>query len=237
MSDSPSSGVSAIADSAVSYGRQTDILDPFDAQATHVTICGLGTVGSHAAVELARMGVGSLHLIDGDVVESHNLPSQAFEVTDLGRPKTEALIDRVNAVSDRIEITETNAMLSGGESFADGPVIMAVDSMDARKAILDMSIAYRPNHPLVIDGRMGGKTLQLFAFDPSDSAKLDTWTKNFWFPQDKAREIPCGGRSVSFVGSYIGGLIASYICRQINGEAVPFMLQTDLDSFTTVKID
>jgi molybdopterin/thiamine biosynthesis adenylyltransferase len=222
--------------SEISYGRQTDIVDPVMAKALHVTICGLGTVGSHAAVELARMGVGSLHLIDGDEVEAHNLPSQAYEVADIGRTKAEACADRVRAVSDHIEVRAEHIMLDGGEVFDDGPVILAVDNMDARKNILDLSVAYHPNHPLVIDGRMAGKMLQLLAFDPSNDVALGRWVNEYWFPQEEAHPIPCGGRSVSFIGAYVGALITSYICRSLAEQSVPFFLMTDLDSFHVTRI-
>jgi hypothetical protein len=221
--------------SQISYGRQSDILDPDLAQATHVTVCGLGTVGSHAAVELARMGVGGLTLIDGDVVECHNLPSQAFEVADIDRPKAEACRERVQAVSDFCAVDAQEIMLSGGESFPDGPVIMAVDNMEVRKQILDLSVAWRPNHPLVIDGRMGGKNLQLFALDPTDQTGLDFWNAR-WFPADEATPIACGGRSVSFVGSLVGGLIAAMVCKQIMGGEIPPYQELDLESFRHTRI-
>ena len=38
-----------------------------------VTIAGLGGLGSNVAYSLARIGVGHLHLIDFDVVDSTNL--------------------------------------------------------------------------------------------------------------------------------------------------------------------
>jgi molybdopterin/thiamine biosynthesis adenylyltransferase len=215
----------------VSYGRQTEILDPQLAKECHVTICGLGTIGSHAAMELARMGVGSLHLIDGDVVEAHNLPSQAYNLSDLGRPKSEALQEHVEAVSDHITVRSEQVMLTGGEFFDAGPVILAVDNMDARKTILETSVVDQPDKTLLIDGRMGGKGLQLLAFNPCTDTEVAAWHDEFWFPQADAAPIPCGGRSVSFIGSFTGGMIASYVCRHLNGKAVPGFFMIDLDNY------
>jgi molybdopterin/thiamine biosynthesis adenylyltransferase len=188
-------------------------------------------VGSHAAVELARLGIGSLHLIDGDEVDDVNIPSQAYEVADIGRPKAQACAERVRAVSDHIQLRVDENMLAGGEFFEAGPVILAVDNMDARKTILESSVANRPDITLAVDGRMGGKTLQLLTFDPSDAAAIAKWNADFFFAQEDAYEIPCGGRTVSFVGAYVGALIASYLCRYLVGKPVPGFLQTDLDSF------
>lgn len=225
--------------SQVDYGRQTDIIDPDLARNTHITICGLGTVGSHAAVELARMGIGSLHLIDADVVEGVNLPSQAYHVADIDRPKAEACADRVREVSDHVEVRHEVAFLNGGEAFDDGPVILAVDNMDARKDILELSVADRPGHPLLIDGRMAGKMWQLLALDPCNPQAVERWLSDpifGWFPQDEALDVPCGGRTVSFVGSLIGGLIASYVCLHLAGKELPLFMQSDCDSFHITKI-
>lgn len=224
-----------MSESRVNYGRQLDFINPDAAKSLHVTVCGLGTVGSHAAVELARMGVGSLHLIDGDVVEGHNLPSQAYHVSDIDRPKAEACADRVRDVSDHIEIVSEQKMLAGGEVFHEGPVILAVDNMEARKNIVELSLAWRPTHPLVIDGRMAGDMLQLYAFNPAEPPALERWLAD-WFPQDEAYPVPCGGRSVSYIGAFIGGLIASYVGRQLRGETPPYMLMTDLTGLHFTKL-
>lgn len=222
-------------ESCVSYERQTDYVDPVKARELHVSVIGLGTVGSNVAVELARMGVGSMSLIDGDVVEAHNLPSQAYTLADLNRPKADALLDRVRAVSDHVRLDATQAMLVGGESFPAGPVVLAVDSMDARRAILEGSVAWRPSHSLVIDARMGGEIVQLYAFDPSHQSSLDRWTAE-WHPSERSAPLPCGGRSVSFVGGFVGSLIATYIARHLRGGSVPFWTQIDLGTLHLLQI-
>lgn len=218
-------------ESSISYGRQADLVDQDRVRALHVNILGLGTVGSHAAVELARFGVGSLTLIDPDVVEAHNLPSQAYAVTDLGRLKNEACAERVRAVSDHVRIDARPLRLAGGESLPPGPVILAVDDMDARRAITEGSLAWRGTHSLVIDGRMAGRLLQLYCFDPNDQDALDGWLKS-WFPQDEASPVPCGGRSVSYIGAFVGSMIASLVHRQLDGQPLPPFTQIDLEHLT-----
>lgn len=220
----------------ISFTRQNEILDPETAANTHVTICGLGTVGSNAAVELARMGVGSLHLIDDDVVEDANIPSQAYRLKDIGRPKSEALAEIISEVSDFCEVRADQVRLYGGEVFEEGPVVLAVDDMDARKNILELSVADRASHNLIVDGRMAGKHFQLIAFDPSDAEAKDKWVNEHWFPQDDAVELPCGGRTVSFVGAISGGMIASYVCRGVNDNSVPFFFQTDFDHYRSLVV-
>ena len=55
--------------------------------AGRVAICGLGGLGSNAAVYLARTGVGHLHLIDFDTVDASNLNRQSYMVRDLASAK------------------------------------------------------------------------------------------------------------------------------------------------------
>ena len=49
-----------------------------------VAVCGLGGLGSNAAISLARAGVGSLKLIDFDIVEPSNINRQAYFIEHIG---------------------------------------------------------------------------------------------------------------------------------------------------------
>jgi tRNA A37 threonylcarbamoyladenosine dehydratase len=66
----------------------------------HVTVFGLGGVGGYAAEALARAGIGTLSLVDGDVVEETNLNRQIIALrSNLGRPKAEAMAQRVRDIN------------------------------------------------------------------------------------------------------------------------------------------
>ena len=73
------------------YGR--DIMDRL--QAGRVAICGLGGLGSLVALELARLGVGRLLLIDGDRVDPTNLARQHYSLSQIGQAKTDAMADTI----------------------------------------------------------------------------------------------------------------------------------------------
>lgn len=64
-----------------------------------VAICGLGGLGSHIAIMLARSGIGELVLIDFDVVEPSNLNRQGYTIDDLGRHKTHALQEHIRHIN------------------------------------------------------------------------------------------------------------------------------------------
>ena len=65
-------------------------------RASHVAVFGLGGVGSFAAEALARAGVGTLTLVDADVVEATNLNRQLVALhSTLGMHKAEVMARRV----------------------------------------------------------------------------------------------------------------------------------------------
>jgi len=60
--------------------------------AAHVAVFGVGGVGSFAAEALARAGIGTLTLVDHDVVSASNLNRQLVALhSTLGQPKVEAM--------------------------------------------------------------------------------------------------------------------------------------------------
>jgi len=74
--------------------------------AANVLLVGCGALGCHAADQLARAGVGHLHLLDRDVVELTNLQRQTlFDEADIGSAKAEAAARRLGRVNSSIKIT------------------------------------------------------------------------------------------------------------------------------------
>ena len=63
-----------------------------------VMVVGVGGVGSYAAEALARSGVGTLILVDGDTVAPSNLNRQIHAVyATIGRSKTEVMKERMES--------------------------------------------------------------------------------------------------------------------------------------------
>ena len=83
-----------------------------------VLLIGAGGLGSPAALYLAATGVGTLGLMDGDVVDLTNLQRQVLHTTaDIGKPKVEsgtrtikALNPDVNVIALPMRITVDNVM-------------------------------------------------------------------------------------------------------------------------------
>ena len=91
-----------------------------------VLIVGAGGVGSPAALYLAAAGVGTLGLIDDDVVGLSNLQRQiAFSTAEVGRPKVEAAAERLGGLNPHVTV----------ETFAER---LTLDNAAARVAAFDI---------------------------------------------------------------------------------------------------
>jgi len=76
-------------------------------------VAGLGGLGGYVTEALARMGVGRLTLIDGDVFEEHNFNRQLLSgETKLGILKADEARRRVAEINSAVEVTAHAAMLA-----------------------------------------------------------------------------------------------------------------------------
>jgi tRNA A37 threonylcarbamoyladenosine dehydratase len=77
-----------------------------------VLVVGLGGVGAYAAEMLVRAGIGSLTIVDGDVVEPTNRNRQLpAMVSTEGQPKTEILSARFMDINPDLQLTALNEFL------------------------------------------------------------------------------------------------------------------------------
>lgn len=72
-----------------------------------VLIIGCGGLGSPIAMYLAAAGVGTIGLMDGDVVDESNLQRQVIHFTpDLGKPKVASAAEKLRAINPHCRIIE-----------------------------------------------------------------------------------------------------------------------------------
>ena len=137
-----------------------------------VMIVGAGGLGSPVALYLAAAGVGTIGLVDDDIVELSNLQRQILHSTsDKGRPKTASAADRINALNPGIKVlalqtrlTAENALeiLAGYDIIIDG-----TDNFATRYLINDASMHL--NTP-VVHGSVFRFEGQVAVFQPHESA-------------------------------------------------------------------
>lgn len=122
------------------YSRNTKTLSAHDQMnllQSHVAVIGLGGLGGAAADILARLGVGRLTLVDGDVFDETNLNRQLLATTSqLGRNKVDVARERIEDVNPAATIRGFKEFFSvdNGKQILSGVqlVVDCLDTIDAR---------------------------------------------------------------------------------------------------------
>ena len=125
-----------------------------------VAVCGLGGLGSNIAIALARAGIGRLILIDFDRVDITNLHRQQYKTNQIGRYKTEALVENLIEIAPYIKadvfterITEDNfaALLKDADIICE-----AFDDAQSKAMLVNGVLEKLPHRYLIAASGMAG---------------------------------------------------------------------------------
>src|SRR6202046_4647835 len=87
-------------------------------KAAKVLCVGTGGLGSPLALYLAAAGIGTLGLVDFDVVDSSNLQRQIIHSTkDVGRPKIDSAAEKLQALNPHLKIVKHETMLTSANAL------------------------------------------------------------------------------------------------------------------------
>lgn len=133
-----------------------------------VLLVGAGGLGCPAALYLAAAGIGTLGLVDADVVDRSNLQRQVlFGESDIGRPKVEAARERLLNLNPGIDIRAHYELLTSAnimEVIADYDIIVnGCDNFPTRYLVNDASVL--TGKP-VVDGSIFRFEGQVTVYDP-----------------------------------------------------------------------
>lgn len=189
--------------------RHSDLMDLEKLSQLHVTVIGIGAIGSCTVAALAKMGVGRITMYDKDIVAEHNLPNQWFGLSDIGKPKVDAMKDWLDLLVDDVVIEPIN------ERYMRQPlsevVICCIDSMEGRHSIWRSVKRQRSktgDPKLYVDTRMGAELGQVYAIRESESM---VYQRDNMFDPSKALPLPCTAKSTIY-----GAMIcAAGACAQV----------------------
>jgi sulfur-carrier protein adenylyltransferase/sulfurtransferase len=120
-------------------------------KAAKVLTVGTGGLGSPLALYLAAAGVGTIGIVDFDVVDESNLQRQIIHGTsDVGRPKVESAHDKIKDINPNVEVRvheEALASENALEIFRDYDVIVdGTDNFPTRYLVNDACVLLgKPN--------------------------------------------------------------------------------------------
>src|SRR5260370_12180805 len=87
-------------------------------KAAKVLCVGTGGLGAPLLLYLAAAGVGTLGLVDFDVVDASNPHRQGIQSTPgIGRPKLDSAADKLQALNPEIQILYHNTMLTSANAM------------------------------------------------------------------------------------------------------------------------
>ncbi len=206
--------------------------------AARVTVFGIGGVGSYTVEALARAGIGSLTLIDGDEVALSNLNRQLIaDHTTVGQKKAEAAAGRVLTINPQCEVTAKAvfADISNTAALLDEAkpdyIVDAIDCVTTKILIAE----WARDHGIPLIASMGtGNKLDPSKLQIADLSKTAvcplarvmrrelrtrgiTHLPVLYSTEEPVRtgcRIPA---SISFVPSVGGLLIAAYVVRELIG--------------------
>lgn len=109
--------------------------------AARVLVCGLGGVGGYVAEALARVGIGTLGVLDCDVISPSNINRQILATTDtLGMKKTEVARRRILSINPdcNVRIYDLMYLPDTAESVDISAYDYVVDAVDNVTAKLEL---------------------------------------------------------------------------------------------------
>lgn len=170
----------------------------------HVAVIGLGGLGGFVVEGLARMGVGRLTLVDGDVFIDHNLNRQLLSSEDrLGKLKADAAAERVHQINAAVDVTSCavyasqdnlNELLAGVDVVVD-----ALDRLPIRITLQDM--AARLNLPMV-HGAIAGTMGQVMTILPGDRGLRALYGDGPWPEQGAEADLGTPAPSPMMVAAW-----------------------------------
>lgn len=195
--------------------------------AAHVAVVGAGGLGSPAVLALAAAGVGTITVIDDDVVEASNLQRQIMHrVSDVGARKVDSAVrvaadlsptTMVRPVQARVTAETARELLAGAHLVVDG-----TDTFDTREVVAAACEAL--GVPLVW-GVVQEFHAQVTVFWSSPPASTRPVRLSDLYPPGAADEAPTCAQ-VGVLGSLcmqVGALMATEAVKLITGVGEPLL--------------
>ena len=224
------------------YSRNNTSIGPADQiqlLESAVSVVGTGGLGGWLSEMLARVGVGTLRLIDGDQFEDSNLNRQLFsDEGQLARSKTEVAVERLTNVNSSITVdgrpvvlTEENgpALLSNCDVIAD-----CLDSIRTRFVLENAAGAL--GVPLV-SAAVAGRSGQVGTILPGDPGFSAIYGPPAEAPE-RGEELEAG--NLPFTVALLASLQCAEIVRILLGKPGLYrggLLYVDLEDGTFEHLD
>ena len=201
---------------------------------SNVIVFGIGGVGGHVCEMLVRAGVGSITIVDFDVVDITNINRQVIALNSVvGKPKVDVMEQRlldinpnlnITKINDRVSIDNVNEILSTNYNF----VVDAIDSVTNK---IDLIVCAHNKGLNIVSAMGAGNRTQIPYFEVSDIYKTyndglakimrkklkEKNIENHTVVFSKLTATPVEGQvgSISYYPAMCGCVLAAYVINQL----------------------
>ena len=140
-------------------------------QRAKVMIFGIGGVGGYVAESLARSGVGTLHLVDHDIVAESNLNRQIIATKKtIGKYKVDVMKERILEINPQAEVIAHKCFFlpETKEEFDFSEYDYVVDAVDTVTAKIQIIMQCEEAGTRVISSMGAGNKLEASMFEVAD---------------------------------------------------------------------
>jgi predicted ThiF/HesA family dinucleotide-utilizing enzyme len=201
----------------LNLSRQSLLVPPNELTRWNIHIFGVGSVGSHLALLLAKTGFQNLIVYDMDTVDEENIGPQAFMFEHLGQNKVDAIKDLIEKSTGTIIRTNHGRITEESEIELEphSIYICVFDSFEARKVVYN-KVKDFPG--VFMDGRIGAYNLSHFMVDLIQDKQKEEYEKTFPKDNGEGSNLACGEKASAFINYEIAGRMVSNLIRYVKGE-------------------
>ena len=204
-----------------------------------VVVFGLGGVGGGTVEALTRAGIGTLHIVDADIIDITNINRQIIAtVPDIGKSKVDVMKKRINSINPDTKVFTYHAFYPDEitNGIINSDISYVVDAIDSMKSKVELISECKVNNVPVISSMGTGFKLDPAKFRICDvfETKGDPMARSMRnrlrkagiesldvvfsdeepaAPADDYDKKPIG--SISFVPPVAGMLMAGYVIRKL----------------------
>ncbi|MBR3330908.1 MAG: HesA/MoeB/ThiF family protein [Mogibacterium sp.] len=198
--------------------------------ASKVLVIGCGGLGGNIIEYLARAGVGSLTVVDGDVFEESNLNRQILSTSEnIGRKKALAAAERIRAIDPSIRVSPVCESLTEENAAAlMADTDLVIDALDNAASRLVLEDAAAEAGLAIVHGAICGWDLQAMLVPPGSGLLHQMYPEGY---------SPASKTSLPVTPAICAAIEASTAIRYLCGMEVPLERKLLIGSVADMSFD
>ncbi|MBR2389584.1 MAG: HesA/MoeB/ThiF family protein [Mogibacterium sp.] len=198
--------------------------------ASKVLVIGCGGLGGNIIEYLARAGVGSLTVVDGDVFEESNLNRQILSTSEnIGRKKALAAAERIRAIDPSIRVSPVCEFLTEENAAAlMADTDLVIDALDNAASRLVLEDAAAEAGLAIVHGAICGWDLQAMLVPPGSGLLHQMYPEGY---------SPASKTSLPVTPAICAAIEASTAIRYLCGMEVPLERKLLIGSVADISFD